>query len=242
MLTRSPAQHCKEATLCCDAELANISKTLINAIFIVPLPTIQTHTAVISQVGGFIGCPVRERRSRPICPHKCIVSILVTQTNPILLRTYIENITWKLLNNGIVDTEKIKTNLRLSIWRFLTLNHSLITDFALGWRHNEHDCVWNHQPHDCLLNRLLDADKKTIKAPRHCPWCGEFTDGLWIPHTNGQKRGKWIHRLDNFNFPSTAAKPSFAPFARNPFNSRLPKHHASIDTRGNNGSLWRHNS
>ena len=24
--------------------------------------------------------------------------------------------------------------------------------------------------------------------------------------------------LDNFNFPSTAAKPSFAPCARNPFN------------------------
>ena len=31
-------------------------------------------------------------------------------------------------------------------------------------------------------------------------------------------------------------------FAGNPRNSRRPKHHASIDTRGNNGSLWRHNS
>ena len=29
---------------------------------------------------------------------------------------------------------------------------------------------------------------------------------------------------------------------RNPFNSRRPQHHASIDTRMNNGSLWRHNS
>ena len=29
---------------------------------------------------------------------------------------------------------------------------------------------------------------------------------------------------------------------RNPFNSRRPQHHASIDTCGNNGSLWRHNS
>ena len=48
--------------------------------------------------------------------------------------------------------------------------------------------------------------------------------------------------LDNFNFPPTAAKPSFAPCARNAFNSRRPQHHASIDTRGNNGSLWRHNS
>ena len=29
---------------------------------------------------------------------------------------------------------------------------------------------------------------------------------------------------------------------RNPFNSRRLQHHASIDTRGNNGSLWRRNS
>ena len=29
---------------------------------------------------------------------------------------------------------------------------------------------------------------------------------------------------------------------RNPFNSRPPQNHASIDTRENNGSLWRHNS
>ena len=29
-------------------------------------------------------------------------------------------------------------------------------------------------------------------------------------------------------------------FAGNPCNSRRPQHHASIDTRGNNGSLWRH--
>ena len=29
---------------------------------------------------------------------------------------------------------------------------------------------------------------------------------------------------------------------RNPFNSRRPQYHASIDTRGNNGPLWRHNS
>ena len=29
---------------------------------------------------------------------------------------------------------------------------------------------------------------------------------------------------------------------RIPFNSRRPQHHASIDTRGNNGPLWHHNS
>ena len=27
---------------------------------------------------------------------------------------------------------------------------------------------------------------KNIKAPRHCPLCGEFTGDWWIPHTNGQ--------------------------------------------------------
>ena len=29
---------------------------------------------------------------------------------------------------------------------------------------------------------------------------------------------------------------------RNHFNSRRPQHHASRDTRGNNGPFWRHNS
>ena len=28
--------------------------------------------------------------------------------------------------------------------------------------------------------------KENIKAPRHWPLCGEFTDGRWIPRTNDQ--------------------------------------------------------
>ena len=28
--------------------------------------------------------------------------------------------------------------------------------------------------------------KQIIKAPRHWPWCGEFTGDRWIPRTNGQ--------------------------------------------------------
>ena len=31
-----------------------------------------------------------------------------------------------------------------------------------------------------------DADKKTIKALRHWPLCGEFTGDRWVPRTNGQ--------------------------------------------------------
>ena len=58
-------------------------------------------------------------------------------------------------------------------------------------RHNEHDGVSNHQPHECLLNRLVKAQiKENIKAPRHWPLGGEFTDGQWIPRTKGQEREK----------------------------------------------------
>ena len=39
--------------------------------------------------------------------------------------------------------------------------------------------------------------KEDIKAPRHWPLCGEFTDDRWIPRTNGQWRGNvsnwWRH-------------------------------------------------
>ena len=53
--------------------------------------------------------------------------------------------------------------------------------------HNECDGFSNHQPHYCLLNRLCKAQiKENIKAPRHWPWCGEFTGNRWIPHTKGQ--------------------------------------------------------
>ena len=30
------------------------------------------------------------------------------------------------------------------------------------------------------------ADQRNIKAPRHWPLCGEFTEDRWIPRTNGQ--------------------------------------------------------
>ena len=47
---------------------------------------------------------------------------------------------------------------------------------TLHWRHNDEDSVSNHQPHVCLLNRLFRRrSKKTSKAPRHWPLCGEFT-------------------------------------------------------------------
>ena len=37
--------------------------------------------------------------------------------------------------------------------------------------------------------------KKTPKAPRHWPLCGEFTGDRWIPRTNGQLRGKCFHLM-----------------------------------------------
>ena len=43
---------------------------------------------------------------------------------------------------------------------------------SLQWRHDGRDSVSNQQPRDCLLNRLF---KENIKAPRHWPFCEEFT-------------------------------------------------------------------
>ena len=37
--------------------------------------------------------------------------------------------------------------------------------------------------------------KENIKAPRHWPLCGEVTGDRWIPHTNGQLRGKCFHLM-----------------------------------------------
>ena len=37
--------------------------------------------------------------------------------------------------------------------------------------------------------------KEIIKAPRHWPWCGEFTGDRWILRTNGQLRGKCFHLM-----------------------------------------------
>ena len=32
----------------------------------------------------------------------------------------------------------------------------------------------------------LGVDQRNIKAPCHCPLCGELTGDRWIPHTKGQ--------------------------------------------------------
>ena len=41
----------------------------------------------------------------------------------------------------------------------------------------------------------LGADQRDIKAPRHWPLCGEFTDDQSIPRKNGQQRGKCVHLM-----------------------------------------------
>ena len=66
----------------------------------------------------------------------------------------------------------------------------------LQCRHNGRDGVSNHQPHHCLLNRLFRRrSKKNIKAPRHWPFRGEFTNDRWIPSTKDQWRGKCFHLI-----------------------------------------------
>ena len=65
------------------------------------------------------------------------------------------------------------------VWGWLSIiwaGRGFVQPTALQWRHNRHDSVSNHQPHDCLLNRLFRRrSKENINAPRHWPFCGEFT-------------------------------------------------------------------
>ena len=71
-------------------------------------------------------------------------------------------------------------------------------DCSLQGRHNGRDGVSNHQRHHCFLNRLFGSrSKKTsIKAQRHWPLWGEFT--------NGQERGKCFYLMtsscDNLSY------------------------------------------
>ena len=69
-------------------------------------------------------------------------------------------------------------NLYLWIWleSKYTNFHPREWIWTLLWHHNELAGVSNHQPRDCLFNVYSRADQtKNIKAPRHWPFCGEFT-------------------------------------------------------------------
>ena len=50
---------------------------------------------------------------------------------------------------------------------------------TLQWHHNERDGVSNHQPQPFIQAQI----KENTKAPRHWPFCGEFTGDWWIPLT-----------------------------------------------------------
>ena len=52
-----------------------------------------------------------------------------------------------------------------------------------------------------------DADQR--KHPRDWPLCGEFTGDRWIPHTNGQLRGKCFHLMPSSWTASMPVKQSW---------------------------------
>ena len=66
----------------------------------------------------------------------------------------------------------------------------------LEWRHTGRDGVSNLQPHQCLLNRLFGRRSKKTSKLRVTNLCaGNFYGARWIPHTNGQQRGKGFHLM-----------------------------------------------
>ena len=81
----------------------------------------------------------------------------------------------------------------------------ILKQLSLQWCHNGRNSVSNHQLHGCLTNRLFRRrSKKSSKAPRHWPLCGEFTGDRWIPRTNGQLRGKCFHLMTSSCYPLTS--------------------------------------
>ena len=50
--------------------------------------------------------------------------------------------------------------------------------------------------------------EENIKAPRHWPLWGEFTDKRWIPRTNGHERGKCLHLMTSSCEFSSSKNPS----------------------------------
>ena len=60
---------------------------------------------------------------------------------------------------------------------------------------------------------------ENIKAPRHWPLCEEITGDRWIPHINGQQRGKCFHLMttswricDTFQYKHFSSKHSDSHF------------------------------
>ena len=74
----------------------------------------------------------------------------------------------------------------------LHFNFRGFLEITLLWRHNGRDSVSNHQPHDCLLNCLFRRRSKKTSKLRVT---GLVTGDRWIPHTNGQSRGKCFHLM-----------------------------------------------
>ena len=61
----------------------------------------------------------------------------------------------------------------------------LCEDLGEYWLHyNDITLYVVHMEHynDVIMGEI----KENINAPRHCPFCGEFTSDRWIPRTKGQ--------------------------------------------------------
>ena len=85
--------------------------------------------------------------------------------------------------------KKMRLKMSSGKWRpfCLGLNVLIYRYGYLQWRHNEHVGVANSPASRLFTWPFIQAQiKENIKAPRHCPLCGEFTGDRWIPCTKGQ--------------------------------------------------------
>ena len=135
----------------------------------------------------------------------CAVNMIIQMENANMILWFLRNI--KRVNQLIMQWRHFAihrfepTLAQVMAWCLKTPGHYLkqcwliinmvLRQTPLQRRHNGHDSVSRHQPHDCLRNRLFRQIKENIKAPRHWPLCGKFTEVPAQMASNAEKVSIW---------------------------------------------------
>ena len=70
-------------------------------------------------------------------------------------------------------------------WLAAHNKHDSGKQYIITWRHNGRDSLKSPASRLFIQPFIQAQIKESIKAPRHWPFCGEFTGDRWIPRANG---------------------------------------------------------
>ena len=88
---------------------------------------------------------------------------------------------------GLVSIKASASTMLILTFILSPLNTIPPTGIYTTKRHNGLDGVSNTPASPLFTQPFIRAQiKENIKAPRHWPFCGEFTGDRWFPRTNGQ--------------------------------------------------------